>query len=87
MLPTKKILSEQAAEAGLGFEVIKTFGQDYAQTLAIWRDRFEAAWAGVAQLGFDERFRKRWHYYLSYCEAGFSEGSIDVGIYRFLRKG
>jgi cyclopropane fatty-acyl-phospholipid synthase-like methyltransferase len=37
------------------------------------------------KLGFDEKFRRRWNYYLSYCEAGFREGSIDVGIYRFHR--
>lgn len=87
MLPTKEILSEQAAQAGLGFEPVRTFGQDYARTLAMWRHRFEAAWTKVAQLGFDDKFRRRWHYYLSYCEAGFSEGSIDVGIYRFTRAG
>ena len=29
-------------------------------------------------LGFDERFRRMWEYYLSYCEAGFRAGNIDV---------
>ena len=87
MLPTKCILAEQAARAGLGFETVKVFGQDYARTLALWRDRFEAAWPTIARLGFDESFRRRWSYYLSYCEAGFREGSIDVGIYRFQRAG
>ena len=33
--------------------------------------------------GFDEQFRRKWVYYLSYCEAGFLEGSIDVGIYQY----
>ena len=85
MLPTKGILADQAKRAGLGFAPVKLFGQDYARTLALWRERFEAAWPRVAALGFDERFRRRWNYYLSYCEAGFREGSIDVGIYRFQR--
>jgi cyclopropane-fatty-acyl-phospholipid synthase len=49
------------------------------------RERFEAAWASVSALGFDETFRRRWNYYLCYCEAGFSEGAIDVGVYRFRR--
>ena len=31
--------------------------------------------------GFDDRFRGLWDYYLSYCEAGFLAGLIDVGIY------
>lgn len=85
MLPTKCILAEQARRAGLAFQAVECFGRDYARTLALWRERFEAAWPAVAQLGFDERFRRRWHYYLSYCEAGFTEGSIDVGVYRFHR--
>ena len=66
---------------------VQVFGHDYAQTLALWRERFEAAWPDIAKLGFDEKFRRRWTYYLSYCEAGFREGSIDVGIYRFRRPG
>lgn len=85
MLPTRQILGEQAARAGLTFETVKCFGQDYARTLAIWRERFEDAWGAIARLGFDERFRRRWNYYLCYCEAGFTEGSIDVGVYRFRR--
>ena len=32
---------------------------------------------------YDEEFRRKWVYYLSYCEAGFEEGSIDVGIYQY----
>lgn len=86
MLPTKQILSDQAARSGLSFEIVRTFGHDYARTLAMWRDRFDAAWASVAKLGFDEQFRRRWSYYLSYCEAGFAERSIDVGVYRFQRQ-
>ncbi|MEI7600629.1 MAG: cyclopropane-fatty-acyl-phospholipid synthase family protein [Aestuariivirga sp.] len=85
MLPTKCILADQAQRAGLNFEAVEVFGNDYAQTLALWRERFEAAWPSIAKLGFDEKFRRRWTYYLSYCEAGFREGSIDVGIYRFHR--
>jgi cyclopropane-fatty-acyl-phospholipid synthase len=87
MLPTKGILAEQAEGAGLSFEPVQVFGHDYAQTLALWRERFEAAWPEIARLGFDEKFRRRWTYYLSYCEAGFRESSIDVGIYRFRRAG
>lgn len=87
MLPTKTILARQAERAGLTFAPVALFGQDYARTLALWRERFEAAWPAIAGLGFDEKFRRRWCYYLSYCEAGFSEGSIDVGVYRFQRAG
>jgi cyclopropane-fatty-acyl-phospholipid synthase len=85
MLPTKSILAEQAARAGLAFETLQTFGQDYGRTLAMWRDRFEASWNAISKLGFDDQFRRRWRYYLCYCEAGFGESAIDVGVYRFRR--
>jgi cyclopropane-fatty-acyl-phospholipid synthase len=85
MLPTRQILAAQAQRAGLGFETVQTFGQDYARTLAMWRERFEANWSAISRLGFDETFRRRWLYYLCYCEAGFAEASIDVGVYRFRR--
>ncbi|MFN0192823.1 MAG: class I SAM-dependent methyltransferase, partial [Aestuariivirga sp.] len=51
------------------------------------RDRFEAAWPEVSKLGFDERFRRMWRLYLAYCEAGFAEKIIDVGIYRLRKTG
>ena len=85
MLLTKTIIKEQALRAGLVLERVETFGQSYATTLKMWHDRFEAAWPEVSKLGFDERFRKLWKLYLSYCEAGFAESVVDVGIYR-LRK-
>ena len=85
MLLTKSIMREQTQKAGLLFERMECFGQSYAQTLALWRERFEAAWPKISTMGFDERFRKMWSLYLSYCEAGFAEGVIDVGIYK-LRK-
>ncbi len=85
MLLTKTILKEQATKAGLVLERVETFGQSYATTLRLWHERFEAVWPEVAKLGFDEKFRRVWKLYLSYCEAGFSESVVDVGIYK-LRK-
>jgi cyclopropane-fatty-acyl-phospholipid synthase len=85
MLLTKQIMKEQTDRAGLMLERVECFGQSYATTLRMWRDRFEAAWPQVSKLGFDERFRRMWRLYLAYCEAGFAEAIIDVGIYR-LRK-
>ena len=51
---------------------------DYARTLACWRERFDRAWPRIETLGFDARFKRLWHFYLAYCEAGFRAGSIDV---------
>jgi cyclopropane-fatty-acyl-phospholipid synthase len=55
-----------------------TFAACYARTLSLWNQRFQAAWPQLVGLGFDERFRRIWTYYLAYCEAGFRTGSIDV---------
>lgn len=85
MLPTQSAMLREAARAGLSFETVKTFGHSYARTVREWRDRFEANWPAIAKLGFDDRFRRKWRYYLAYCEAGFLEGAIDVGVYRLAR--
>lgn len=82
MLPTRAVLRAQAQAAGLVLEEDLHFGESYALTLAEWRQRFLARWDQVAALGFDERFRRLWEYYLCYCEAGFRTGRIDVGLYR-----
>jgi len=36
-------------------------------------------WSRMEGIGFDQRFRRMWRYYLSYCEAGFDYNRIDVG--------
>ena len=78
MLPSKAVIHKTAERAGLKVTDAHAFGHDYAQTLAHWRQRFEAAWTEIAPLGFDERFRRLWRLYLGYCEGGFAAGSIDV---------
>jgi cyclopropane-fatty-acyl-phospholipid synthase len=78
MLPSPAALRMQVEQAGLIWRDNTTFGQDYARTLAAWRDRFLAAWDDIRAQGFDDRFKRMWNYYLSYCEAGFRAGSIDV---------
>jgi cyclopropane-fatty-acyl-phospholipid synthase len=85
MLPTVSQMRRTSESAGLAFEVVQQFGHSYARTLAEWRSRFELAWPRIQSLGFDDRFRRMWLYYLTYCEAGFEHGSINVGLYR-LRK-
>jgi cyclopropane-fatty-acyl-phospholipid synthase len=78
MLPTPTIMKSLGETFGLDLAHERIFGLDYANTLASWRDRFRAAWPQIVPLGFDERFRRMWEYYLAYCEAGFRSGNIDV---------
>jgi cyclopropane-fatty-acyl-phospholipid synthase len=49
----------------------------YATTLKHWRERFLAATERLSELGYDERFRRLWELYLSYCEGGFRERRIQ----------
>lgn len=84
-LPSKTAFATAVAAAGLRLEAAEHFGLSYAETLAEWRRRFHARWEEIAPLGFDDRFRRLWDYYLAYCEAGFREGAIDVGLYTLTR--
>ena len=70
------------AHAG-GFDVVDefAFGQDYAETLKRWRDKFMQQKHQVLANGFDEGFIRIWEFYLAYCEAAFAENNTDVVQY------
>lgn len=87
MLPTIAILQREIEAAGLHIESLERFGESYATTLAEWRRRFEAAWEVLRHQGFDDVFRRKWRFYLCYCEGGFRAGAIDVGLYAITRQG
>jgi cyclopropane-fatty-acyl-phospholipid synthase len=86
-LPCPATMAEQAGRAGLRIVAVESFGLSYARTLAEWRKRFEAHWQEISPLGFDERFRRLWTYYLCYCEAGFREKATDVSFYLLEKPG
>ncbi len=85
MLPSELALQDQVLTAGLRIENTHYFGPDYAKTLRLWAKDFEEKWAQIEPLGFDERFRRMWRFYLSYCEAGFDNGRINVGHFTLSR--
>jgi cyclopropane-fatty-acyl-phospholipid synthase len=85
MLLTKSAMKEHGERVGLVLEHVENFRFSYARTLKLWAERFEERWSEISKLGYDEEFRRKWLYYLSYCEAGFMEASIDVGIYQYRR--
>jgi cyclopropane-fatty-acyl-phospholipid synthase len=78
MLPSPGVLRAQIERAGLRETAPFTFGRHYAHTLAGWQQRFQATWPQIQGLGFDQRFKRIWEYYLAYCEAGFRAGFTDV---------
>ena len=77
-VPAPSVLRALAARHRLGWREDAGFGASYARTLAHWLERFDAAWPRIADMGFDERFRRMWRYYLAYCGAGFASGRTDV---------
>ncbi len=79
MLPSEESLKPVIGGAGLEWRDVERFGQDYADTLKLWDERFQAAWGDIRRMGgFDERFRRLWRFYLAYCEAGFRSARTDV---------
>ena len=78
MLPSPLVLSKQAQEAGL--KVVKSveFGESYSETLRRWHDTFNDKWDQVLAMGFDDRFRRMWNFYLTSCAATFHYGNCDV---------
>jgi cyclopropane-fatty-acyl-phospholipid synthase len=87
MLPAPKILREQVDLAGLTFVKSKEFGQSYDLTLRRWYDTFNAKWEQIAEMGFDDRFRRMWNFYLTSCGAAFYMGNCDVTQITIARKG
>lgn len=77
-LPSPSAFREHARAAGLEVVDEFAFGQDYARTLACWREQFVAEQSRVLTLGFDQRFVRIWTFYLAYCEAAFAERNTDV---------
>ena len=78
LLPSVTAIGDSLSRTRLRIIGREDLGAHYAQTLRIWRERFGAQADPVARLGFDEVFRRMWNFYLSYSEAGFRAGYIDV---------
>lgn len=78
MLPSRSAFLAQARRAGLEVSNELAFGRDYARTLALWSQAFEAQLPQVRALGHGERFVRLWRFYLAYCEAAFATGQTDV---------
>ena len=79
MLPSPKMMTRQAQMAGLIVDESFNFGSSYGRTLDQWHHRFIENWGLIKVMGFDDRFKRLWEYYLNYTAAGFHAGTIDVG--------
>ena len=79
MLVSEAEFRRLAAQRGLAWTEQTDFALDYAETLRIWREKFDQAVSeDRLPAQFDDRFRRLWRFYLMYCEGGFRGGGITV---------
>jgi cyclopropane-fatty-acyl-phospholipid synthase len=72
LIPSLESLARAAKQSSrLGIYGVEEIGEHYAETLRRWRQSFDASIAAVRALGYDRRFERTWHFYLSFCEAAF----------------
>ncbi|MEJ6401945.1 cyclopropane-fatty-acyl-phospholipid synthase family protein [Yoonia sp. 2307UL14-13] len=78
MLPSPTVLRQEIEKSGLNVVRSIEFGPSYDQTLRRWYETFNEKWDQVAALGFDDRFRRMWNFYLTSCASTFHSGNCDV---------
>jgi cyclopropane-fatty-acyl-phospholipid synthase len=79
LLPSVGAINNSVNRTGdLTMVDLKDIGLDYAKTLKLWYDAFNANLSKVKTLGFDDTFIRKWNYYLCYCEAAFEMRNINV---------
>ena len=77
-LPSLQVIARMVARVTDFREAqLEDITEHYATTLRHWRERFSESAARLSELGYDERFRRLWELYLSYCEGGFRERRIQ----------
>lgn len=78
LLPSLTILTEVLTRhTSFVVKHIESIGPHYALTLARWKERFLENRNKIMDMGFSDRFIRRWEYYFSYCQAGFAQQYID----------
>ena len=78
MLPSPSVLRQEVHRAGLSVQHSIEFGKSYSQTLRRWFEVFNNKWDNISAMGFDDRFRRMWNFYLTSCAATFESGNCDV---------
>lgn len=85
-LSSDKVFKENAANSELIAWDITNFAASYAKTLEIWYKNFQKEWDAIGEIGFDEKFKRTWDMYLSYCRGGFLNNQLEVSQYKLTHK-
>ncbi|MEJ2056271.1 MAG: cyclopropane-fatty-acyl-phospholipid synthase [Desulfofustis sp.] len=78
LVSNRTMLDLIAEKTNMVVRGLHDFGLDYARTLHDWQLRFNRNFDSLEPLGYDERFRRLWNFYLAYCQGGFMERTISV---------
>ena len=85
-LSSDKVFKKNAANSELIASDITNFAASYAKTLEIWYKNFQKEWDAIGEIGFDEKFKRTWDMYLSYCRGGFLNNQLEVSQYKLTHK-
>lgn len=78
-LPSMAVMSHHIAQStDMMIDNVQDIGLHYARTLYDWRKKFDENWSQISDCGYDETFKRLWHYYLCYCEGAFIERVIST---------
>ena len=78
-LPSVAVIADHvASNTDMQIVHLRDITEDYANTLAHWRERFMGRLDALEAMGFDDEFIRLWEYYLCYCEGGFRERVIST---------
>ena len=78
-LPSIAVMSQHIANStNMMIDSVNDIGLHYARTLNDWRENFDENWLAIEKFGFDDQFKRLWHYYLAYCEGAFIERVIST---------
>ena len=78
LLSVTRVCTAMNKSSDLFLHHLEDLGLSYARTLRHWCENFNARVGDVRALGFDDRFIRKWNYYLEYCEAAFAMRNISV---------
>lgn len=85
-LPSPQIFQDLVNQHQLKIAKKFNFGKSYAKTLLKWLEKFNEKKSEILSLGYNEKFIKKWQFYLAYCAAGFNSNRTDVIQYFLTHK-
>lgn len=86
ILPSKSKIHQLANENNFIIKSELDFAKDYEKTLRIWLKNFNDKIEQIKLLGFDDRFIRKWQFYLGYCIAGFASKRTSVVQFELIKK-